>query len=50
MIEALNRIGKASRFVYPVVEKYKKTIIEQIDKTIADAIIKGNENLKRKIS
>jgi hypothetical protein len=50
MIEALSQTGrgKASRYIYSAVEKYEKTITMEIEKTIALAIIKGNQRLQQK--
>lgn len=50
MIQALSQTGRgrASRYIYPVVEKFKSTITMEIDKTIQQAILKGNERLKQK--
>jgi hypothetical protein len=50
MIEALSQTGrgKASRYVYSAVEKYQNTITMEIEKTIAEAIIKGNQRLQQK--
>lgn len=52
MIQALNftGYGKASRYVWPTVEKYKGTITMEIEKTIAEAIINGNRELQRRIA
>lgn len=57
MIEALSQtgIGKLgnkyrSRYVWPTVDKYKDTITIEIDKTVQDAIIRGNERLRQKVA
>lgn len=51
MIEALNQTGRgrASRYIYPVVEKYVDTITMEIEKTVQEAIIKGNQRLAKKV-
>lgn len=56
MIERLNETGigrlnkvRRSRYIYPVVEKYVDTITMEIEKTVQQAIIKGNERLKKKV-
>lgn len=52
MIEALSQTGRgrASRYIYPVVEKFKDTITMEVEKTIFKFITKGNERLKKKVA
>lgn len=57
LIEALNQTGIGrlggkyrSRYVWPTVDKYKDTITIEIDKTVQEAIIRGNERLKQKVA
>jgi hypothetical protein len=52
MINALSQtgVGKASRYVYPAVDKYKDTITIEIDKTVQQAIIRGNERMKQRVA
>jgi hypothetical protein len=52
MIEALNQTGrgKASRYIYPAVDKYEQRIRMEIDKTIESAIIRGSEELNKKVA
>lgn len=52
MIEALSQTGrgKASRYIYPAVDKYEERIRMEIDKTIESAIIRGSAELNKKVA
>lgn len=52
MIDALSQTGrgKASRYIYPVVEKFKDTITMEVEKTIFKFVTKGNERLKKRVA
>lgn len=51
MIEALNQTGygRASRYVYPAVDRFKPTIEANIEKTIAAFIINSNQELMKRV-
>lgn len=52
MIDALSQTGygRASRYVYPAVEKYMPTVQANVEKTIMSAIIEGNQELQKRIA
>jgi hypothetical protein len=52
MIDALNSTGRgrASRYIYPAVDKYQQRITMEIDKTIEESIINANRELQKKIA
>jgi hypothetical protein len=52
MIEALSQTGRgrASRYVYPAVDKYAERIRMQIDRTVESAIIRGSQELNKKVA
>jgi hypothetical protein len=52
MIQALSStgVGRASRYVYPAVDKYRDTITMEIDKTVQQAIKIGSERLKQRVA
>jgi hypothetical protein len=52
MIDALNSTGRgrAPRYIYPAVDKYRQRITMEIDKTIEESIINANKELQQKIA
>ena len=52
MIDALSSTGygRASRYIYPAVDKYEQRIRMEIDKTIEESIIKANTKLQQRIA
>jgi len=52
MIDALNQTGRgrASRYIWPVVDKYKERITMEINQTIESAIIRGSAELNKKVA
>lgn len=52
MIEALSQTGygRASRYIWPAVEKFEDRITMEIDQTLEKAILLGNKELQKKVS
>lgn len=52
MIDALSQTGygRASRYIWPAVEKFEDRITMEIDKTIEKSIILGNQKLQKRVA
>ena len=48
LINELNKIGKASRFVWPAADRYRDRVVVEVDKVIQSAIRAGAEELRKR--